>query len=98
MYRQGSRLGECVSHSMAPKKKGGAKKDKKSTKEVAQESAGVLWLMEKTGFDKKELVRPELRPELPAAATPAPCVLTASTYRWRCADRIDVAVQEGCGR
>ena len=83
---------------MAPKKKGGAKKDKKSTKEVAQESAGVLWLMEKTGFDKKELVRPELRPELPAAATPAACVLTAPTYRWRCADRIDVAVQEGCGR
>ena len=39
---------------------------------MAQESAGVLWLMEKTGFDKKELVRPELRPELPAAATPTP--------------------------
>ena len=55
---------------MAPKKKkeGGAKK---STKEVAQESTGVLWLMEKTGFDKKELVRPELRPELPATATPS---------------------------
>ena len=33
-------------------------KDKvaKTTKEVAQESAGVLWLMDKTGFNKKELV------------------------------------------
>ena len=45
---------------MAPKAKGKAKAEgaKKGTKEVAQESAGVLWLMDKTGFDKKELVRP----------------------------------------
>ena len=27
----------------------------KSTKEVAQESAGVMWLMDKTGFNKNEL-------------------------------------------
>ena len=29
----------------------------KTVKEVAQESAGVMWLMDRTGFNKKELVR-----------------------------------------
>jgi hypothetical protein len=54
---------------MAPKPKGEKKekKEKKSTKEVAQESAGVLWLMEKTGFNKGELVCSPAHPKLCSA-------------------------------
>ena len=42
---------------MPPKRKDKKKAPTpKTVKEVAQESAGVQWLMDRTGFDKKELV------------------------------------------
>ena len=43
---------------MPPKRKDKKKAPTpKTLKEVAQESAGVMWLMDRTGFNKKELVR-----------------------------------------
>ena len=41
----------------------------KTVKEVAQESAGVMWLMDRTGFNKKELV---------------PVLCTRGGLAWRC--------------
>ena len=57
---------------MPPKRKDKKKAPTpKTLKEVAQESAGVMWLMDRTGFNKKELVC-------------VPVLRTRGGLAWRC--------------